>query len=89
MEITEKTKIFINKYGIFYEGQILDNYDLNGCYLRKIELRKFIVHYSKIDSFTKIPKLYFNMSELDKTLNFTLSVEYLGTYYRIPKKPRK
>ncbi len=89
MEITEQTKIFINNYGIFYEGQVLEHYDNHNCYIGKIELKKFIVHYVKINKFTKIPKLYFNMSRLNKTLNFTLSAEHLGIYYRIPKKPRK
>ncbi len=41
MNITEKTKIFINQYDIFYEGQILDNYDRNGEYIEQIQLKKF------------------------------------------------
>lgn len=88
MNFTKDTKIFINKYGIFYEGQILDNYDRNGIYIGQIELKKFITHYKKIDKFTRIPKLYFSMSRPNKTLNFTLSAEQLGIYYKVPQNRR-
>lgn len=93
MKLTEKTKIFINQYGIFYEGQILDNYDRNGLYIGQIQLKKFFIHYKKINKFVKIPKLYFSMSRINKTLNFTLSAEQLGIYYKVPQtrrnKPKK
>ena len=88
MNITEKTKIFINQYGIFYEGQILDNYDRNGEYLEQIQLKKFFIHYKKINKSVKIPKLYFSMSKINKTLNFTLSAELLGIYYKVPQTRR-
>ena len=81
MKITEETKIYINHHGIFFEGEILDEYDRYGCYLGKIQLKKFIVHYKD----KKIPKLYFCMSKLEKTQNFTLSADLLGFYYKIPK----
>lgn len=88
MEFTEDTKIFINKYGIFYESQILDSFDRYNHFLGQIKLKKFIVHYQKINKFTRIPKLYFNMSYLDNTLNFTLPTTSLGTYYKIPETRR-
>lgn len=85
MKITKDTKIYINQYGIFFEGQILEQYDCHKCYLGKAELKKFIVHYRKTKNSHKTPKLYFCMSKLYKTQTFTLSVELLGIYYKACK----
>lgn len=85
MDFTKDSKFFINEYGIFYEGQILDKYDRHGVFLGKIKLKKFIIHYKEINRFTRIPKLYFSLSEPNKTLNFTLSSRDLGIYYKIPQ----
>lgn len=92
MNLKKNMKIYINQFGIFYEGQILDNYDRYGYFIGKIQLKKFIIHYKKLkkrSKKSKIPVLYINVGEPNKTINYTLSVKHLGVYYKIPKSHMK
>lgn len=79
---TKDTKFYINEYGIFYEGQILEQYAGIGEHLNYIEdviLDKFIIHFKDGESI----KLYFRISFFNNKQKFTLPVNLLGTHYKI------
>lgn len=78
------TKFFINQYGIFYEGQVLERYCCERghfYYVEDIKIEKFVVHY-KVG---RNPNLYFRMSNFRTKAIDTISVNQLGTYYKIKK----
>lgn len=82
--LTKDTKFYINEYGIFYEGQIIEQYASSGgnkYYVQDVIINKFIVHFKKGESI----KLYFSISNLVNKQKFTLPVNLLGTYYKIKK----
>lgn len=81
---TKDTKFYINEYGIFYEGQILEQYAGIGeylSYLQDVIIDKFIIHFKKGESI----KLYFRISNFNNKQKFTLPVNLLGTHYKIKK----
>ena len=78
---TKDTKIFINEYGVFYEGQILEQYVGVGehkNYIQDVYIEKFIVHFKE----GKNIKLYFRMCNFINKQKFTLPVDLLGKNYK-------
>ena len=82
-----KTRMYLIKYGIFYEGQILYRYlwHNNKLYFEdEVILDKFIFHYK-----TGKPKLYCRIFLKDINLKtrkyYTISSEQLGILYKITK----
>lgn len=78
--------MYINKYGIFYEGQILEQYYTSNnifYYSEDVILKKFIVHYDK----NRNIRLSFRIGNLYNKVEYTLSnIDMLGIYYRIKRK---
>ena len=76
-------KFYFNEYGIFYEGQELENFDYQGNYIQNIVINKFIIHYNKK---TKEPYMCFNFSRIGQKHNYTFKCEgRLGITYRYIK----
>ena len=78
--ITDFPKMYICKYGIFYEGQRLSQYCQNSgyfYYVRDVILERFIIHYHNY-----LPYLYFRYIEVGSSKKFTMSVEQLGIYFK-------
>lgn len=82
-----QTKMYLTKYGIFYEGQLLYRYLWSNnrlFYNDEVILDKFIFHYK-----TGSPKLYCRMFLKDigrKTRNYiTVSGDQLGILYKIKR----
>ena len=88
---TKEPKFYLNEYGAFYEGQILEKYCFNGgnfksiTYIEDIKLIKFIVHYDKR---TREPKLYFRYGNLYNKVQYTINCNQLGILYKIKRKRR-
>lgn len=81
------TRMYITKYGVFYEGQVLSRYLWNNnrlFYNDEVILDKFIFHHK-----TGSPKLYCRIFLKDinrKTRNYiTISSEQLGILYKIKR----
>lgn len=78
--------MYINKYGIFYEGQILEQYYTSNnifYYSEDVILKKFIVHYDK----NRNIRLSFRIGNLYNKVEYTLTnIDMLGIYYRIKRK---
>ncbi len=73
-------KFFCNEYGLFYEGQELENYDYKGNYLCNVVINKFIVHYDKK---TKEPYMCFNFSRVGYKQSYTFRCNgRLGITYK-------
>lgn len=79
--------MYLTRYGVFYEGQVLYRYLWNNAnlyYNEEVILEKFIFHYK-----TGVPKLYCRIFLKDsnrKTRNrITISSEQLGILYKIKK----
>ena len=74
-------KFYACKYGVFYEGQTLEQYCCSGnqySYSNDVILVKFVVHYQNYK-----PVLYFQFHDVGKTRVFSLPVDgYLGILYR-------
>lgn len=71
---------YYNEYGLFYEGQELENYDYMGNYLGNVILNKFIIHYNKEN---KEPYICFNFSFKGKKKSYTFDVyDRLGITYK-------
>ena len=73
-------KIYICKYGLFFESQKLSQYCENSghfYYVRDVILEKFIIHY-----YNYLPRLYFRYIEVNTCKKFTMPVEQLGVYFR-------
>ncbi len=90
MKVTERifsyvpTKFYLNEYGLFYEGQLLECYDYKLNYLYDVIINKFIIHYRKN---TKEPYMCFNFSLLGHKQSFTFECEgRLGITYKISNK---
>lgn len=84
INFTKNTKIYINEYGIFYEGQILEEHAGVGehkNYIQDVYIEKFIVHFKE----GKNIRLYFRMCNFVNKQKFTLPVELLGKNYKIKK----
>lgn len=68
-------KIYLNeKKQIFYEGQILEEYDLHGNFLQEVRINKFIKH-------KKYLAVNFNSLKF-KTKNWTLDINCIGKTYK-------
>lgn len=83
--IVKETRYYINKYGIFYEGQLLYRYLWNNnilYYNEEVILDKFIIHYRNRE-----PKLFCRIFFKDsgrKTNNYlTVNVDQLGEIYKL------
>lgn len=81
------TRFFINQFGLFYEGQVLNRYLYHGSnlyYNDEVILDKFIFHYK-----SGYPKLFCRIylkDSLTKTRNYyTVSCKQLGILYKIRK----
>lgn len=78
--------MYLNKYGIFYEGQILEQYYTTNnmfYYSEDVILKKIIVHYDK----NRNIRLSFRVGNLYNKVEYTLNnIDMLGTYYRIKRK---
>lgn len=58
----------------YYEGQILEKYDLHGDYLENVKINKFIKHNNYITV---------NLQSLKyKTKNISLNVDILDKFYK-------
>lgn len=82
--ITKDTKFYICEYGIFYEGQILEQYAGIGNiknYIQDVVLDKFIVHFKEGKNFT----LNFRITNFVTKEKVTLPVDLLGVNYKIKK----
>lgn len=76
---TRYPRIYINKYGLFFEGQKLCHYCKSGNYFYYVDsviLDSFIIHYHNYK-----PSLYFRIDE-GNCRKFTLPVSQLGIFYR-------
>ncbi len=83
--INSDTKFYICKYGIFYEGEELEEYvssNGNTYYLENVILDKFIVHYNE----DKTPYLCFRYKNFRNKVTWTQNCKVLGTYFRKIKK---
>lgn len=81
---TNDTKFFINEYGVFYEGQILEQYaGVGEClnYIQDVYIDKFIIHFKKGQNY----RLYFRICNFVNKNKFTLPVNLLGINYKIKK----
>lgn len=82
----KETRYYINKYGVFYEGQELSHYwsCKQGLYYDKqVILQKFIFHYDKV--YRNKFKMYCRFIEAGKSSDyykFTVPVEHLGVFYK-------
>lgn len=82
--ITKDTKFYINEYGIFHEGQILEQYfgiEERKYYNQDVVIDKFIVHFKPGRDIT----LYFRISNFINKEKNVLPVNLLGTNYKIKK----
>lgn len=72
-----KKTFYIDELGDFYyEGLILNHYDMHDNFIERVVINKFILHYYKD---TKKPYFCVNVNSLKyKTKNFTFYIEYLG-----------
>lgn len=73
-------KFYCNEYGLFYEGEKLQNFDYHGNYIQDVIINKFIVHYNRK---TKEPYMCFNFSQIGKKRSYTFECEgRLGITYK-------
>lgn len=73
-------KFYCNEYGLFYEGQELENFDLHGNYIQNVIINKFIIHYNRK---TKDPYMCFNFSPVGLKKSYTFECEgRLGKTYK-------
>lgn len=85
-KVLKNTKYFMNKYGLFYEGEILYKYCQNDGKLyfdKTVVLDKFIVHHDKI--YRNKQQLYFRFypeGRKDKHYMFTINTDQLGIFYK-------
>ena len=79
----ENTKYFINKYGVFYEGQILHEYVSNSgnlYYLNDVEIVSFFRKKRK----NRLGfEFYFRFREVGKTQIWSLRCSELGVRFKI------
>lgn len=84
-ENVKNTRYYINKYGIFYEGQLLYRYLWNNnvlYYNDEVILDKFIIHYRNREA--KLFCRIFLKDSSRKTDNYyTINVNQLGVNYKI------
>ena len=75
-----KIQIYISETKeIYYQNQILKEYDLNNNFLGYVKINKFISHKRKNNE----KYLCVNLNSLIyNTKNWTLNVDYLGKNYR-------
>lgn len=84
--VSKDTKLFINQYGLFYEGQKLYKfcYSNNTIYFDKtVILDKFIIHYDKI--YRNKQELYFRFypeGKRNKYYMYTVNSNQLGILYK-------
>lgn len=84
--VSKDTKYFVNQYGTFYEGQVLQKHCYcHGrlCFDKSVILDKFIVHYDKV--YRNKQKLYFRFypeGKKNKYYMATLSADCLGTIFK-------
>ena len=73
-------KFYYNEYGLFYEGQELENFDYKGNYIQNVVINKFIIHYNRN---TKEPYMCFNFSRVGYKQSYTFECEgRLGITYK-------
>ncbi len=80
--LTKDTKIYINEYGIFYEGQTLEQFCFEKGTLRFIGyvyIKKFITHYNKTNGKAN---LYFRMANFYNKVEYTINCNQLGILYK-------
>lgn len=82
-EPNEKTKFYINQYGIFYEGQILHEYvcaNDNWYYSNDIVIVSFFRRKRK----NKLGfEFYFRFKDVDKTQIWSLKCSELGVRFKV------
>lgn len=81
---TDFPKMYICKYGVFYEGERLEQYCQSSghyYYFTDIILIKFVTHWKNYK-----PSLYFQFHEYDKKQIWRLPVSQLGIFFRKKSK---
>jgi len=83
IEPNENSKFFINKYGVFYTGQILEEYVSNGgftYYFCDVEVISF---FRRKRRFKLGYNFYFRYRELGKKQIYSISCDELGKRFKI------
>lgn len=81
----KETRYYINKYGIFYEGQLLYRYIWNNgslYYNEEVILDKFIFHYPK-GELKLFCRIFFKDSGRKTNNYLTVNVDQLGEIYKL------
>ena len=77
-----KLQVYISETKeIYYQNQILGEYDMHNNFLRYVKINKFIVHKKKKN---KERYLCVNINDLEyKTKNYTVKIDLLGKNYKV------